>query len=75
METFTLSHEELHRPGLVKAACAGRLTGPDVNDGQVDVGMTIEFLSASSVSHIGDVAYTKSPLERLAEPAATLGRR
>jgi hypothetical protein len=26
METFTLSRKELHRPGLVKAACAGRIT-------------------------------------------------
>ena len=26
METFTLSRKELHRPGLLKAACAGRIT-------------------------------------------------
>jgi transposase len=26
METFTLSRKELHRPGLVKAVCAGRIT-------------------------------------------------
>jgi transposase len=26
METFTLSRKELHRPGLVKAACTGRIT-------------------------------------------------
>src|SRR2546430_2488523 len=26
METFTLSRKELHRPGLLKAACAGRVT-------------------------------------------------
>jgi transposase len=26
METFTMSRKELHRPGLVKAACAGRIT-------------------------------------------------
>lgn len=26
METFTLSRKELHRPGLVKALCAGRVT-------------------------------------------------
>jgi transposase len=26
METFTLSRKEQHRPGLLKAACAGRLT-------------------------------------------------
>jgi hypothetical protein len=26
METFTLSRKELHRPGLLKALCAGRVT-------------------------------------------------
>jgi hypothetical protein len=26
METFTMSRKELHRPGLLKAACAGRIT-------------------------------------------------
>src|SRR5580765_75643 len=26
METFTLSQKELHRPGLLKALCAGRVT-------------------------------------------------
>ena len=26
METFTLSRKELHRPGLLKAVCAGRIT-------------------------------------------------
>src|SRR2546422_3174833 len=26
METFTLSRKELHRPGLLKALCGGRLT-------------------------------------------------
>ena len=26
METFTLSRKELHRPGLLKALCAGRIT-------------------------------------------------
>src|SRR5919204_714001 len=26
METFTLSRRELHRPGLLKALCAGRVT-------------------------------------------------
>jgi transposase len=26
METFTLSRKELHRPGLLKSACAGRIT-------------------------------------------------
>ena len=30
MGTFTLSQKELHRPGLVKAACAGRLTNRQV---------------------------------------------
>ena len=26
METFTLSRRELHRPGLLRALCAGRVT-------------------------------------------------
>jgi hypothetical protein len=30
METFTLSRKELHRPGLLKAACAGRITSRQV---------------------------------------------
>src|SRR6059058_5583016 len=30
METFTLSRKELHRPGLLKAACAGRVTNAQV---------------------------------------------
>src|SRR5258706_2041136 len=30
MGTFTLSQKELHRPGLVKAACGGRLTNRQV---------------------------------------------
>jgi transposase len=30
METFTLSRKELHRPGLLKAACAGRITNRQV---------------------------------------------
>jgi transposase len=30
MGTLTLSHKELHRPGLVKAACAGRITNRQV---------------------------------------------
>jgi transposase len=30
METFTLSHKELQRPGLVRAACAGRITNRQV---------------------------------------------
>ncbi|SRR6266545_481875 len=30
MGTFTLSHKELHRPGLVKAACGGRITNRQV---------------------------------------------
>src|SRR5207244_1446376 len=30
METFTLSRKELHRPGLLKALCGGRLTNAQV---------------------------------------------
>ena len=30
METFTLSRKEVHRPGLLKAACAGRVTNAQV---------------------------------------------
>ena len=30
METFTLSRKELHRPGLLKALCAGRLKNAQV---------------------------------------------
>src|SRR2546430_11942947 len=30
METFTLSLKELHRPGLLKALCGGRLTNAQV---------------------------------------------
>jgi len=30
METFTLSRKELHRPGLLKAACGGRVTNAQV---------------------------------------------
>ena len=30
METFTLNRKEVHRPGLVRAACAGRLTNRQV---------------------------------------------
>src|SRR3989454_7793671 len=30
METFTLSRKELHRPGLLKALCGGRLTNAPV---------------------------------------------
>src|SRR5256712_1192651 len=30
METFTLSQKELHRPGLLKALCGGRLTNAQV---------------------------------------------
>ena len=30
METFTVSRKELHRPGLLKAACAGRVTNAQV---------------------------------------------
>jgi hypothetical protein len=30
METFTLSRKELHRPGLLKALCGGRLTNTQV---------------------------------------------
>ena len=30
METITLSRKELHRPGLLKAACAGRITNQQV---------------------------------------------
>jgi transposase len=30
METFTLSRKELHRPGLLKALCSGRLTNGQV---------------------------------------------
>lgn len=30
METITLSRKELHRPGLLKAACAGRITNRQV---------------------------------------------
>lgn len=30
METMTLSRKELHRPGLLKAACAGRITNRQV---------------------------------------------
>jgi hypothetical protein len=26
METFTMNRREVHRPGLLKAACAGRIT-------------------------------------------------
>jgi hypothetical protein len=32
METFTLSRKELHRPGLLKAACAGRITNRQVTE-------------------------------------------
>ena len=32
METFTLSRKELHRPGLIKAACAGRITNRQAAD-------------------------------------------
>src|SRR3989442_14300403 len=32
METFTLSRKELHRPGLLKAACVGRITNQQVAD-------------------------------------------
>lgn len=32
METITLSRKELHRPGLLKAACAGRITNRQVSD-------------------------------------------
>jgi len=30
MDTFTLSRKEVHRPGLLKAACAGRVTNAQV---------------------------------------------
>ena len=30
METFTLNRKEVHRPGLIRAACAGRLTSRQV---------------------------------------------
>src|SRR3989454_11187255 len=30
METFTLSRKELHRPGLLKTLCGGRLTNAQV---------------------------------------------
>src|SRR5207245_10018350 len=30
METFTLSRKELHRPGLLKGLCGGRLTNAQV---------------------------------------------
>jgi hypothetical protein len=30
METIILSRKELHRPGLLKAACAGRITNRQV---------------------------------------------
>ena len=30
METFTLSRKELHRPGLLKGLCSGRLTNAQV---------------------------------------------
>src|SRR5215831_15673628 len=30
METFTSSRKELHRPGLLKAACGGRVTNAQV---------------------------------------------
>ena len=32
METFTLSRKELHRPGLIKAVCAGRVTNRQAAD-------------------------------------------
>jgi CRP-like cAMP-binding protein len=32
METIALSRKELHRPGLLKAACAGRITNQQVAD-------------------------------------------
>lgn len=41
METFTLSRKELHRPGLLKAACAGRVTNGQV---AVALGMSVRHV-------------------------------
>ena len=41
METFTLSRKELHRPGLLKAACAGRVTNGQV---AVALGMSVRLV-------------------------------
>ena len=41
METFTLSHKELHRPGLLKAALRGRLTNRQV---AVALGLTVRHV-------------------------------
>ena len=41
METFTLSHKELHRPGLLKAALGGRLTNRQV---AVALGVTVRHV-------------------------------
>src|SRR5437899_11377154 len=40
METFTLSRKELHRPGLLKALCGGRLTNAQVAAGLAPVSWT-----------------------------------
>jgi transposase len=41
METFTLSHKELHRPGLLKAAVGGRVTNRQV---ALALGLTVRHV-------------------------------